>query len=409
MTEDGDLAAFGCLRSCSSSTGAPTSASSTAATPSPPSATAAAAAAARAPAREPPPLFPEWADWDSGRFLDLCILAGCDYLDHLPHLAIATAHRLLRAKGDAEKAVRTHAMERPQPPGKVDEYLRKFRRAREAFLHQRVYDPTLKRIVPLTPPPAAAKPMPHCGEDLADDLAVAICERAELHPGTREPYAQYIPPPPASSPDSARPSAAAVAAAAARRRTAGARLRRRRRPTGRRRRRGRRRRAAEARVRIADERLAHRARRRTRRRRASGGGAPPPAARGGGALRRRRWRRGGAAAAAAATQGFLRRSASAAGWPFTSRGPPAPAPRCRCGRRRLCILLTAAPAAPVAAPSAPVAAPSAAAEADAEAEAEPEAAAAEEPAAAAEALLDSFALDRRKTPAAVARAKRARR
>ena len=35
-----------------------------------------------------------------------------------------------RAKGDAEKAVRTHAMERPQPPGKVDEYLRKFRRAR---------------------------------------------------------------------------------------------------------------------------------------------------------------------------------------------------------------------------------------------------------------------------------------
>ena len=196
VTEDGDLAAFGCpkilfkldwstnvgqlyrrdalatLRDGGGAGGAGTS------------------------AREPPPLFPEWADWDSGRFLDLCILAGCDYLDHLPHLAITTAHRLLRAKGDAEKAVRTHAMERPQPPGKVDEYLRKFRRAREAFLHQRVYDPTLKRIVPLTPPPAAAKPMPHCGEDLADDLAVAICERAELHPGTREPYAQYVPPPP---------------------------------------------------------------------------------------------------------------------------------------------------------------------------------------------------------------------
>jgi exonuclease-1 len=46
------------------------------------------------------------SNWSHALFLDMCILAGCDYLPNLSQLGIATAHRLLNQHGDATTAIR---------------------------------------------------------------------------------------------------------------------------------------------------------------------------------------------------------------------------------------------------------------------------------------------------------------
>merc|ERR1712185_464871 len=51
-------------------------------------------------------LFTPWEEWDQGLFLDLCILAGCDYLPHLPDMAIKTAHGLLATHRNVKTVVR---------------------------------------------------------------------------------------------------------------------------------------------------------------------------------------------------------------------------------------------------------------------------------------------------------------
>ncbi|KAL1523901.1 hypothetical protein AB1Y20_018820 [Prymnesium parvum] len=133
-------------------------------------------------------LFSPWQDWDERLFLDMCILSGCDYLPSLHGVGLKTAHRLLKRHGSAERVVRVLQMEgKESPQGGFDVYLAQLRRARETFHHQRVYDPLESRVLPLTPPPEGAPPMPHCGADLPAALAVEICERASRHPQTHEP------------------------------------------------------------------------------------------------------------------------------------------------------------------------------------------------------------------------------
>ena len=141
---------------------------------------------------QPAPLFAPWDLWDRTLFLDMCILAGCDYLGHLKGMGVATAHRLLRQHRNVEHAVRSHDM-RTGDGADVDGYLAKFAQARESFLHQRVYDPELKRVVPLSGEGGGGDaPIPHCGADIAPEIAVALCEEGTLHPDTHEPFAAAV-------------------------------------------------------------------------------------------------------------------------------------------------------------------------------------------------------------------------
>ena len=82
-------------------------------------------------AGSPPLLFVPWAEWDGdgedgGRFLELCILAGCDYLSHLPGMAMKTAFKQLRKYKTAERVVQVRQMEgnAPPPAGGYERYLR---------------------------------------------------------------------------------------------------------------------------------------------------------------------------------------------------------------------------------------------------------------------------------------------
>ena len=141
---------------------------------------------------QPAPLFAPWDLWDRTLFLDMCILAGCDYLDHLKGMGVATAHRLLRQHRNVEHAVRSHDM-RTGDGADVDGYLARFAQARESFLHQRVYDPDLKRVVPLSGEGGGGDaPIPHCGADISPEIAVALCEEGTLHPDTFEPFAAVV-------------------------------------------------------------------------------------------------------------------------------------------------------------------------------------------------------------------------
>ena len=139
---------------------------------------------------------------------------ACDYLDAIKGVAIKSAHKLLKQHKTAEKVAKFLGMEGkfPDGPAGLAEYLEQLQQAKETFRHQRVYDPKLKKVVPLTPPPPNAPIMPHCGADIADDLAYKLCELGALHPETwqqlvvpgapperpqqQQPQPQPLPPPP---------------------------------------------------------------------------------------------------------------------------------------------------------------------------------------------------------------------
>jgi exonuclease 1 len=77
------------------------------------------------------------------------MLSGCDYLASINGLGIKTANKLLRKYRTVEKVLQYIQLETSFkiPRG----YLTSFRTAELAFLHQRVFDPNLKKVVPLNP------------------------------------------------------------------------------------------------------------------------------------------------------------------------------------------------------------------------------------------------------------------
>ena len=213
LAEDSDMLAFGCPRVFTKmdATGfgkliersalATAREASTSGSPAPPL---------------PPLLFVPWPEWDGdgedgGRFLELCILAGCDYLSHLPGMAMKTAFKQLRKYKTAERVVQVRQMEgnAPPPTGGYERYLRELRRAKQTFRHQRVYDMALRKVVPLNPEPPGAPSMPHCGADIDDAIAYRLCAIGDLHPDSREPLMMPpgMPPPPPLPPNHGMPRA----------------------------------------------------------------------------------------------------------------------------------------------------------------------------------------------------------
>ena len=112
------------------------------------------------------------------------MLSGCDYLDSIPGIGLKTAHRLLRRHKTVEKVVQMIKLEGTLhvPPN----YIQSFAQAELAFIHQRVYDPTLKRLVPLNEFPQGGLKEDDekwVGLDLAPEVARGIAE-GNLHPET---------------------------------------------------------------------------------------------------------------------------------------------------------------------------------------------------------------------------------
>lgn len=118
--------------------------------------------------------------------LDLCILAGCDYLPSLPGVGLRTAAQLLhRSGGDLGRAL-TLARRAGIPV--PSEYAHQCAQAKLVFTSQVVFNTERGCLQNLRPLPAGAEIVPgYLGPEFADDVARSVAA-AEIHPVTLKPF-----------------------------------------------------------------------------------------------------------------------------------------------------------------------------------------------------------------------------
>ncbi|KAG5179620.1 PIN domain-like protein, partial [Tribonema minus] len=131
---------------------------------------------------------PSLAGWTYSMFLDMCLLAGCDYLPRVHGLGIGTAHKLV-ARHRSHKPMLA-ALRASRKFALPDDFEDRFEMARLTFRHQRVYDPRSRCVVPLMPLPPSARErqnLDFLGPELPPHIAEAIAN-STMDPYTREPY-----------------------------------------------------------------------------------------------------------------------------------------------------------------------------------------------------------------------------
>lgn len=138
-------------------------------------------------------------------FQEMCVLAGCDFVDSLPGIGIKKAHQNLRRTRCFLKVVRALRFDGTKIP---EGYERRVQRALWTFRHQRVYCPRRRAAVHLHEIPggdlAAGARVPAAaqlvdgepdflGPALPDDVAQAIAA-GDLDPITKQPFADELQP-----------------------------------------------------------------------------------------------------------------------------------------------------------------------------------------------------------------------
>ena len=84
-------------------------------------------------------------NWDETKFIHMCVLAGCDYIDSLPSVGMTRANKMIRRHMNLTRLWQSIRFE-----GKIripTDYIQKFERAVDTFLHARVWCPRLEQIV----------------------------------------------------------------------------------------------------------------------------------------------------------------------------------------------------------------------------------------------------------------------
>lgn len=140
---------------------------------------------------------PGMKNWTLERFRHMCILSGCDYLASPPGIGVKTAIKLLE-RSNAYVLIKSwktwgSAIKAPKLP---PEYSKHFQLAEWTFLYQRVYDPTLKKLVTLHDLPGGfemTEEISNCiGPDMDATIAEGVCT-GMLDPDTKEPFVLSAP------------------------------------------------------------------------------------------------------------------------------------------------------------------------------------------------------------------------
>lgn len=122
--------------------------------------------------------------WTDADFRHMCILSGCDYLPNIPKMGLKTAYRNVRKYKNVEKVLKVLQFEGHSriPTG----YLEKFYQAENTFLYQRVFCPTLQKLVTLTTAEPSLKldEMPYIGADVDPEIAIGVAF-GDLDPMTK--------------------------------------------------------------------------------------------------------------------------------------------------------------------------------------------------------------------------------
>ncbi|KAM4729368.1 exonuclease 1 isoform 2-T3 [Anableps anableps] len=107
------------------------------------------------------------------KFRYMCILAGCDYLPSLHGIGLGKACKLLRLAKDPDilKVIRKMGQYLKMNLVVPEQYIEGFVRANNTFLYQLVFDPGMRKVVPLNPYPEHIDPssLNYAGINLGDD------------------------------------------------------------------------------------------------------------------------------------------------------------------------------------------------------------------------------------------------
>ena len=123
--------------------------------------------------------------WTDDQFRQMAILSGCDYLASINNMGLKTAYRLIRKYKKAEKVVQVLQFDSKfrVPNG----YFENFRKAEMTFLHQRVFDPSVKEIVMATEPESNEfEDMDFIGKHIDRHIGIAVAA-GDLDPMTKQP------------------------------------------------------------------------------------------------------------------------------------------------------------------------------------------------------------------------------
>lgn len=127
------------------------------------------------------------------RFLDLCILSGCDYIKSIPGIGFKKALALLRQSrwvfARVVECARRQGFQVPK------HYLEECNAARLTFIGQTVYDRERRcqRALRPLPPSVEVSQPPFLGPRLPAQMAIDIAE-GRLHPVTHEPFSKLLNP-----------------------------------------------------------------------------------------------------------------------------------------------------------------------------------------------------------------------
>jgi len=138
-----------------------------------------------------------FSTWSPDKFLSLCILSGCDYLESIPQLGVRSAYDALAKAKDAEAAIRLLRFQ-----NKLDipkDYEKRFRQAFVTFRYQRVYDRRSRNLSHVNPLPddilgEFESDLNFLGPSIEPEQVAGVCE-GKLHPVTKEPLKVAAKPP----------------------------------------------------------------------------------------------------------------------------------------------------------------------------------------------------------------------
>ncbi|WVQ71361.1 hypothetical protein IAR50_000889 [Cryptococcus sp. DSM 104548] len=123
--------------------------------------------------------------WTDVQFRRMAMLSGCDYLGSIPGIGLKKAHRLMRRFTSVEKIIQHLRLEGSLVP---QNYPADFALAELAFLHQRVFHPELRKLVPLNPLPESGlgeEGERWVGEDIDEEKARGMAT-GDVNPETGE-------------------------------------------------------------------------------------------------------------------------------------------------------------------------------------------------------------------------------
>ncbi|XP_053292501.1 exonuclease 1 isoform X1 [Pleuronectes platessa] len=112
------------------------------------------------------------------KFRYMCIISGCDYLPSLHGIGLGKACKLLRLAQDPDilKVIRKMGQYLKSNLVVPEDYIEGFIRANNTFLHQLVFDPIGRKVVPLNPYPEHIDPdtLSYAGTNVGDEKGLQM-------------------------------------------------------------------------------------------------------------------------------------------------------------------------------------------------------------------------------------------